>query len=252
MNCRCTIASLGCLLGLVSPLAAQQTIPTVRMECPASVEPAQQPRVALVLAGPYSDPIAGRLTLTFSHTAVNAGDDPAIQFSSGGRTATFTVAAGSTRAEFTLQSGTVAGSIRLTATLEAGGVSVTPSPPPACSIAVPRSAPVITEVVVERTGTGFNVFVTGYSTPRQVLEARYRFLPKAGYTWAPIEVVIPQETLSARFTTWFRGGASTQFGSQFTLRQPFTVGQYVQSIGSVYVTLRNQEGLSAEQSATFP
>jgi len=240
------------LLALVAPLAAQPSIPAARMECPAAVEPAQQPRVGLVLASAHSAPVSGRLTMTFSHNAVNPADDPAIQFSTGGRTASFTLPAGSTRAEATLQSGTVAGSIRITAALEAEGVDVTPSPPPACSIALARAAPVISEVRVERTATGFNVLVTGYSTPRQVLESRYRFLPKPAYQWEPIEAVIPQETLSPKFTDWFRSGSSTQFGSQFTLLQPFISDQNVHTIGTVNVTLRNQEGFSREVSASFP
>lgn len=242
------ILTLGCL---AAPLGAQPRIPA-RMECPASTEPAQQPRVALVLESPQTASVSGRLTLTFTHNAVNAADDPAIQFSGGGRTASFTLAVGSTRAEAALQSGTVAGSIRITAALEAAGADVTPSPAPACTITLARAAPVITDVRVERTGSGFNLYVTGYATSRQVLEARYRFLPKSGYEWQPVEVILPQETLSSRFTDWFRSGTSAQFGSQFTLLQPFTVDQNFYTIGSAVVTLRNAEGLSAEKSATFP
>ncbi len=242
------LVTLGCL---AAPLGAQLRIPA-RMECPASVEPAQQPRVALVLDSPQAATVSGRLALTFAHNAVNGADDPAVQFSGGGRTASFTLAAGRVRAEAALQSGTVAGTIRITATLEAAGAEVTPSPAPACAITLARAAPAITEVRVERTGNGFNLYVTGYATPRQVLEARYRFLPKSGYEWQPIEVVLPQETLSSKFTDWFRSGSSAQFGSQFTLLQPFTADQNAYTIGSAVVTLRNAEGLSAEKSATFP
>jgi len=222
------------------------------LECPATAEPATQPRVALVLANTSTSPVSGRLTLTFSHSADAPADDPSVQFSTGGRTASVTLPAGGTRAEAALQSGTVAGSIRVTATLEAGGVDVTPAPPPACFISVPRRAPAITSVQVERTGTGFNVFVSGYSTPRSMLEARFRFLPKSGYPWEPIEVILPAETLGTKFTNWYRDGASAQYGSQFTLLQPFAADHNVHTIGSVYVSLRNREGNSAEQSANFP
>ncbi len=247
-----TAAKLGGLLALAWPLAAQQSIPVVRLECPSSAEPKQQPRLALVLASQHSSPIAGRLALAFTSSAAAPADDPAVQFSAGGRTAIVSLAAGDTRAELAFQSGTVAGTIRVTATLESGGVDVTPSPTPACSVALPARLPAITEVQVEPTATGFNVYVTGYSTPRQVTEARYRFVPKAGYQWAPIEVIIPAETLGPRFTDWYRSGTSAQFGSQFTLLQPFTADQNMHSIGSVYVSLRNQEGLSQEYSASFP
>jgi len=240
------------LLALVTPLAGQQGIPAARMECPATIEPRQQPTVALVLASGYQAPLSVRLTLGFTSEAVNPADDPAIQFSAGGRTASLTLPAGGTRAEAALQSGTVAGNIRVAAAIEAGGVSVTPMPAPACSITLPRSAPVTAEVLVEHTATGFNLLVTGYSTPRDVVEARYRFLPRAGYNWAPVEVIIPEQTLAAKFTAWYRGGASVQFGSQFTLLQPFSVDQNLHSIGSVYVSLRNREGLSAERTGVFP
>lgn len=240
---------LGCLPAL---LAAQQSIPAARMECPATADPKQQPAVALVLASGHSAPLSVRLTLAFSHNAVNPADDPAIQFSAGGRTASLTLAAGGTRAEAALQSGAVAGTIRVTAALEAGGVNVTPAPAPACAITIPRAAPVVTDIRIERTATGFNLLVTGYSSPRQVLESRYRFTPKPAYQWQLIEVVIPPETLSARFTDWFRGGSSAQFGSQFTMLQPFTSDQNVHTLGTVYVILRNLEGLSKEVSASFP
>lgn len=242
------ILTLGCL---AAPLAAQTRI-AARLECPATAAPAEQPKVALALESPQAAPVSGRLTLTFTHNAVNGADDPAIQFSGGGRTASFTLAAGGTRAEAALQSGTVAGTIRITAALESAGTDVTPSPAPACAITVARAAPVITDLRLERTASGFNLYVTGYATPRQVLEARYRFLPKSGYDWQPIEIVLPQETLASRFTDWFRSGASAQFGSQFTLLQPFTVDQNYYTIGSVVVALRNAEGISAEKSATFP
>jgi hypothetical protein len=248
MKAACAVLTVA---GLAASLAAQPRI-AARMDCPATVEAAQQPRVALVLEGPQAAPVSGRLTLTFTHNAVNGADDPAIQFSNGSRTASFTLAAGSTRAEAALQSGTVAGSIRITAALESAGADVTPSPAPACTITLARAAPVITDLRFERTGSGFNLYVTGYSTPRQVLEARYRFLPKSGYQWQPIEIVLPQETLSSRFTDWFRSGTSAQYGSQFTLLQPFTADQNFYTIGSVVVTLRNAEGLSAEKSVTFP
>lgn len=242
------ILAWGCL---AAPLAGQQRLPA-RMECPASVEAAQQPRVALVLEAGAAASVSGRLTLAFSPNAVYPADDPAVQFSTGSRSASFTLAAGSTRAEATLQTGTVAGSIRITAALESAGADVTPSPPPACTITLPRSAPAVTDVRVERIANGFNLYVTGYSTPRQVLEARYRFLPKSGYQWEPLEVTLPQETLASRFTDWFRSGTSAQFGSQFTLLQPFTADQNLYTVGSVVVTLRNAEGLSAERSASFP
>jgi hypothetical protein len=204
------------------------------------------------LAGPYAGQLSGRLTLTFVPNAAIPADDAAIQFSTGGRAAQFTLPAGSTRAEFSLQTGTVAGAIRINATLEAAGVDVTPLAAVACTITLARKAPAVTDLGIDYTATGFNLYVTGYSTPRQVTEAHFRFLPRQGYNWEPIELIIPAETLSGKFADWYRSSASARFGSQFTLLQPFRVDQNLHTIGSVYVSLGNQEGLSAEQFFSFP
>ena len=110
------------LLVAAWPLRAQLAPVGATLECPATAEPKQQPRVALVLAGPYAGQLSGRLTLTFVPNAAIPSDDASLQFSTGGRTAPLTLAAGSTRAEFSLQTGTVAGAIRINATLEAAGV----------------------------------------------------------------------------------------------------------------------------------
>jgi len=240
------------LLVAAWPLRAQSAPVGATLECPATAEPKQQPRVTLVLAGPYAGQLSGRLTLTFVPNAAIPSDDASLQFSTGGRSPTFTLAAGSTRAEFSLQTGTVAGAIRINATLEAAGVDVTPVAAVACTITLARRVPAVTEVGIGYTATGFNLSITGYSTPRQVTEARFRFLPRPEYNWAPIEIVIPAETIAGKFSDWYRSSASAQFGSQFTLLQPFRVDQNLHTVGSVYVSLRNQEGLSAEQSASFP
>ena len=90
------------------------------------------------LANPYPADITGTLNLDFT-PAVPNGDDPAVQFSTGGRSVSFIFPANvnQTFAEFSdpnvaVQTGTVAGLITLTLQFVVDGVDVTP-------IAAPRS-----------------------------------------------------------------------------------------------------------------
>src|SRR5581483_5062418 len=66
---------------------------------PATVAAMQQPAVDVSLAAPYPVALTGRVTLTFV-PASGLPDDPAVQFSSGGRSASFTIPANGTRAVF--------------------------------------------------------------------------------------------------------------------------------------------------------
>ena len=81
--------------------------------------PAQQPTFDVQLSAAYPLTITGTVTLTFAPNAVNAADDPAIQFSGGGRTLNFSIPAGQTQTpsrppSHAIGTGTVAGQINLT------------------------------------------------------------------------------------------------------------------------------------------
>lgn len=217
-----------------------------------TVNPAQQPTFDVQLSATYSLPISGTITLAFTPDAVNPADDPAIQFSTGGRTLSFAIAAGQTHAFPTspssLQTGTVAGRIDLTARFSAGGQDITPSPAPVRSIQIARSAPGITSVQVVMTSGGFNVLVTGYSTPRQVTQAMFGFTAAAGKNLQTTQVPV---SVDSAFTTWYSGASSSQYGSTFVYTQPFLVQGDVSAIASVSVTLTNSVGTSQSGSATF-
>ncbi len=224
------------------------TAPSVAVSS-SSPGPAQQPTVNVQLGAPYTLQMTGVLTLTFAPDAVASADDPAIQFSSGGRTLPFTIPAGQTSAFSTLptlQTGTVAGSITLTITqLVAGGQSVLPSPAPIQTITVARSAPVITSVQVSKVSPGFSVLIRGYSTPRQMTQATFIFTgTNLQGASAVIQVDIP-------FGAWYAGTSSTSFGSQFLYTQPFTIQGDISAITSVSVTLQNSSGSSQAVSASF-
>ena len=78
---------------------------------PANSNPATQPRLQIVFGNSYPVDVTVVLTLVFQPDS--GADDPAVQFSSGGRTARITVLAGSTtgQTDVGVQTGTVAGTI---------------------------------------------------------------------------------------------------------------------------------------------
>jgi hypothetical protein len=215
-----------------------------------TTSPQSQPPLQITLNDPFPADLKGTLTLTFA--ADTGGDDQAVQFATGGRTASFTIPANSTAASFSipnfaLQTGTVAGLITLTAHLEAAGVDVTPTPIPSSQLRINPSAPFLNTPQAARTTSGFTVTVTGYSTTREVSQAIFHFNPATGANLQTTDVTIP---VSSLFSTWFQSSAVTAFGSQFLFTQPFTVQGDTQSISSVTVTLVNSQGNS--QPATAP
>jgi hypothetical protein len=216
-----------------------------------SVNPADQPAFNIALAAPYSIPISGSLTLEFTPDAVNQADDPAIQFSTGGRSLNFTIPAGQTSAFTTppaIQTGTVAGAIKLTLRLTAGGQDITPSPAPSVTAQLARAAPVVGTVQVVRTSGGFEIRVAGYSTPRQMTQAVFNFTAAAQGGLQTTSLAVP---LGTAFTNWYAGTSSAQFGSQFLYTQPFTVQGDIGAIASGAVTLSNAVGSSQAVSFAF-
>ncbi len=216
------------------------------------VAPAQQPRFQIALGSAYPLPITGQVTLTFTPDAVIARDDPAVQFASGGRTATFTIPANSTAPtpEFAVQTGTVAGTILVTVSFQQAGTNITPAPAPSRTIRIDRLVPSVAAggVRVVRTATGFEVQIIGFSTPRQVTRATFRFTSASGADLQGAEITVPVESV---FTSWYQDAASTQFGSQFRYVQPFTVQGDANAVTSVMVTLTNAQGSSQPVTVNF-
>jgi hypothetical protein len=191
--------------------------------------------------------------LTFQPDAVNPSDDAAIQFLTGGRTATFTVPVNTVSAIFSsspmaLQTGTVAGVITLSVRFSVSGSDQTPSPPPSVSIRIPRSAPRVRDVSLVRSTSGFEVHITGFSPNRQVTQGTFQFAASSGQTLQTTSITVPLDQASG---LWYQSAESVRFGSQFTLVQPFTVQGSVAAIGSVAVVLMNSEGTSQSVTATF-
>jgi hypothetical protein len=223
----------------------------VSFQIPQNPQPQQQGNVGFSIVAPFPAEISGTMTLTFQPNAVNQADDPAIQFSTGGRSITFTIPAGQTQAVFRvpnlgIQTGTTAGTITLASTLTAGGGAVTcPSCQLSQSIVVPRTVPVISSVRVQRSATGFTVTLTGFSTTREISQGTFRFV---GNNLQTTELVVP---LTATFNAWFQSVPSQQFGGQFTMTLPFTIQGDTSSVTSLTVTLTNAVGNSQQATGNF-
>ena len=215
---------------------------------PGTATAAQQYTLSLGTDAVYPAPINGQAILSFSPDTGPA--DRTIQFSTGGTTATFDIPTGSTSASapLSIQTGTVSGTITITLRLEAGGIDITPSPAPTITSQVARAAPVIRSVQVNRNGSTINVVVTGFSTAREVTQARFAFSAASGQSLASSAASITVDT-NTLFGNWFLDPANSQFGSVFIFTQPFTVQGDATAVIPASVTLTNRIG-SAD--ATIP
>ncbi len=204
--------------------------------------PLQQPQLTVSLGAPYPVDVVVTLILTF---APDSGpDDPAILFSTGGRTARITIPAGSTNGStgVGVQTGSVAGLITITAQLQASSQDVTPNPAPTSTIRIAASAPVMTTVTASRNASGFTVAIVGYVTDREVTQVIFTFNAAAGSSLQTTSLTIPVDPV---FSQYFNSTTATPFGGQFSFTQPFTVNGSTQAIGSVTVTMVNKIGQSS-------
>ena len=199
-------------------------LPSVSMDgLPDPTNAADQPTFSVSLATPYPVQLTGTIVASFAADGDISIDDAAIQFPTGGRTVNFTIAAGSTTAVFStsqmaLQTGTVAGTITLNLSLQSAKGEVTETISKALHVL--RTAPVTRAVLVVRTAGGFELHITGYSTPRQLTQAVVQLSPSAGGNLQTTQLTIPLTDLAA---SWYKSSASGAFGSQFMLVLPFTV-----------------------------
>ena len=239
-------ATAGATLSMTVSLPPSPTVSFTGL--PTTSNPANQPTVTVGLGSAFPADVTVDLTMTF---APDSGpDDPAVQFSTGGRTARETIPAGSTTSPTNVgvQTGTVAGLITITAHLTAAGQNITGTPIPSWTIRVNATAPVISSVTAARNSTGFTVTVIGFASSREITQAVFQFTASAGTTLQTTSVTVPADTL---FSQWYQSAASGPFGSQFTYTQPFNVSGGAQSIVSVSVTLVSKAGTSNAVSANL-
>lgn len=235
-------------LRIVLPPLPNLTVTQIEDTAP----PASQPSFGLVLDRAYPLELNGTATLSFTPDG-DLPPDPAIRFASGGTSVNFTIPAGQTSAVpasgglLAFQTGTTAGTITLRVVLRYGQTVLDPDPFLVRTIRIPPSGPVITNVTIVRTATGFEVRVTGFSNIRQISGAVFRFTPAPGASLGTAEVSVP---VAPAFQTWFGSQESRQYGGQFLLAVPFTVQGSMGSLLSLQVTLSNSAG-SGTGAANF-
>jgi hypothetical protein len=219
------------------------------------VAPRSQPRISLTLGSPYPVTLAGILTLS---TSGNLPSDPAVQFSSGGRTVSFVIPANTTSAVFAgsgtgiaFQTGTVASTITLTPSFatQAGQIDLTPKTPTTLQLTVVSALPTLVGIqLTSQTTNGFSIVVTGFTTTRTLTTWSVQFTTLSGFTMSPSQFTIDVTQIGA---VWFQSNASQTFGGQFTVTVPFTFqgtlpsgASVLSGLASVSVNVNNELGSS--------
>jgi hypothetical protein len=148
----------------------------------------------------------------------------------------------------TLQAGNVAGSITLhitSLTTTDPNLPAGPLTPGDQTITMPKLIPSVdpAQISIRNVAGGFEVCIPGFSTPRDMATATFRFVPtdKANLHFPPE----PHDVTGA-FASWYQSANSLLGGSNFTYVQPFTVQGDAAAIGSLFVTLTNSVGSTAE------
>ncbi len=222
-----------------------------------TAESLQQPAVGLTIASAYPTEITGKLNLGFAGAQDSGGvDDGSIQFASGGRSVDFRIPANSREAIFgdsaktmQFQTGTVAGTITLSPTFTVGSADVTPTPAPSRSVVIASQPPRIRSLQIgTRSGTSFEILITGYSSTRALNQIALQFTaaPGANLTTTTLNV-----NADSAFSTWYQGAASRPFGSQFTASLTINVTGDLAAVQSVSVTGSNSKGPSNSMSVNL-
>jgi hypothetical protein len=228
---------------------------TVSYSMPQILNATEQATLSMQLTNPNPDSTTGHLSVTFLPNAINSADDPSVALmnaQASTRTIDFAFPPDSTNAEFSLagialHAGTVAGTIRLSISgTQEGGNAVTMSPA-TFDVTVPSVAPVLTDVrILNRTASGFDVQITGYSTSRDIRTASFQLTPAAGTN---LDTSVVQVNLTEPFNAYFQSPNSSAAGGTFIYRQPFVVQGDPNAVQSVTVTLSNAIGDSLPKVA---
>jgi sugar lactone lactonase YvrE len=223
---------------------------------PPMLNPTDQTPIQVALAGASPNPVTATLTLTFAPNAMSSSDDPNVTFvnaQTNTRSATVTFPPNTTTAQLSLpdgvlQAGTEAGTIQLAMTgVQVGGVAATPSGGN-FDVQIPRLPPVITNIrIFNRSSSGFDVEITGYSTSREITAATFDFGAASGAKLLTVEL---QPSVSPAFTSYYQSDASSTVGGAFVYTQPFNAQQGdANVVTSVTVTLANSAGTSQPKTA---
>jgi hypothetical protein len=225
----------------------------------------QQPAISLSLAAPYALAVTGTLTLTAMPNGFTA--DPAILFSTGGKTVTFSIPANTTAAVFSngstsikLQTGSTSGTITLTPTFQtASGIQLTPAGAQNLQLVVPASAPLLIGAqVTAQSAAGITLAISGVSNTQTLTKLDFTF------TAAPNVTLNGGATISVSVASvaaaWFQSAAAQPFGGQFVATLPFAFTSSnsspttpaTASVTGVSITATNEQGTSSPLVVSLP
>jgi hypothetical protein len=228
--------------------------------------PLQQPQIDLNIASPYPLAVNGTLTMTVIPDGFSA--DPSIQFSTGGKTVTFTIPANTTSAIFPtggssieLQTGSTAGTIVLTPTFTTtSNVPLTPAASQNLQLVVPESAPVLIGAeVTSQSAAGLTLAISGVSNSQTLTQLSFSFTTAAGYNVTGANVNVPVSSVAS---AWFESSAAQTFGGQFVATVPFTftgpgssstsTANLTSAVTGVTITATNPQGTSTSLMVSLP
>ena len=239
-------------IALVGSGTEPPALPSYTITGPSgNIAPMTQPTVGLTLSSPYPVAVSGTLAIGVNGSLPT---DPAVQFATGGSTASFVIPANQTAAVFGspgtqigLQTGTVADTITLTPSFstQAGNISLTPNTPATLQFAVAPSPPQLIAIQLSAlSSTGFTIQVTGFSTTRSLKSAAVQLTPAKGYSLPMSQFTIDLSQIS---TVWFQSTASKTFGGAFAVSIPFTF----QGLTTTQSVLNAITAVSATVSSTL-
>jgi Putative Ig domain len=224
----------------------------VHFQLPANVTAGQQSTVSVELTDPYPVDLNGTLYLDFfADPSLKLQDDLSIQFAPQGRNVPFTIPANTTKSVFpngsaTFQTGTSAGDLFLSVALRVGSREVTPSQTPFQVVHIAKSAPVLTSVVATPGANGVSVAITGFSTARELSSVKLHLVSAPGYDVQDPDLTVDVTSAAAAY---YARTDTEQFGSQFTVTIPISLGANQAAVSSVAVTLSDSLGNSSTTTA---
>jgi sugar lactone lactonase YvrE len=222
--------------------------PAIVFSGPSTTASGQQPALTFQLVNPYPLALSGTLTLAFTPTGTAPVDDPAVQFSAGGRTLAFSIPALSTTTPAVqIQSGTIAGTVTITLVVTTvAGVNLTPTNVVPVIITIPPAVPAISTAAISRSGNTLTVTIDGFSNTRELSTATFHFTAASGSSISNPDITAP---VTPEFATWFTSAASDAYGSTFSYTQTFNLNNDANTVESVTVTLVNSIGNSLQGTA---
>jgi len=207
----------------------------------AQAASAQQGTVTVNFSQSAATSVSGTVTLSFL-PATSGALDPAIQFSSGGRSAAFTVSPGNaqglfgTQSAVSFQTGSTAGSLVITAQLGNQTDQRT--------IAIAPAAVDLTSVAATRGSGAIEVDAAGFDNTRTAGTVTFTFFDANGSVLAPGAI---SSDSSAAFSSYFQNSA----GGNFLLKAVFPITGDATRIAAFEVDLSNAVGLTQGTKTTF-